>query len=52
MESAGRALGSVVNKMKVCPNLSFSIFTQLYDSMLAPVLFTLLGVGIYGGYWL
>lgn len=43
-ESAGRALGSVVNKMKVCPDLSFPIFTRLYDFMVAPVLFYAAGV--------
>lgn len=43
-ESAGRALGAVVNKMKVCPELSFDIFTKLYDSMVEPVLFYAAGV--------
>ncbi len=38
-DSAGRALRSVVRKMKQCPYLRFSIFTKLYDVMVSPVLF-------------
>lgn len=32
-ESAGRALGSVLSKMKSCTDLGFSTFTQLYKSL-------------------
>lgn len=31
VESSGKALGFVVNKMIVCPYLRFPIFTWLYD---------------------
>ena len=43
-ESAGRALGSVMNKIKLCPELSFSTFTKLYDSMVGSILFYAAGV--------
>ncbi len=43
-ESAGRVLGTVMNKMKVCPDLSFSTFSKLYDQWLAQCLFHAAGV--------
>lgn len=46
-DSAGRALGAVINKMKVCPDLSFATYTQLFDSMVAPILFYAAGVWGY-----
>ncbi len=30
-QSAGRALGSLLNRVKSCDNLSFHTFTQLYN---------------------
>lgn len=38
-ESAGRALRSVLSKMKLCTDLGFSTFTQLYKSLVDSVLF-------------
>lgn len=46
-DSAGRALGAVINKMKVCPDLSFTTYSQLFDSMVAPILFYAAGVWGY-----
>jgi len=43
-ESAGRALGSVLSKMKLCTDLGFSTFTQLYKSLVDSVLFYTAGV--------
>lgn len=36
--SASRALGSVINKLKVCKDLGYSTYTQLYDACVSPVL--------------
>ena len=36
-QSAGRALGSVMNKVKHCGHLGFNTFTQLYESGVCPV---------------
>ena len=36
-QSAGRALGSVMNKVKHCGHLGFKTFTQLYESGVCPV---------------
>ena len=33
-DSAGRALGSVVNKLKICKDLGYSTYSKLYDAML------------------
>ena len=43
-ESAGSALGSVLSKMKLCTDLGFSTFTQLYKSLVDSVLFYAAGV--------
>lgn len=43
-ESAGRASGSVLSKMKLCSDLCFSTFTQLYKSLVDSVLFYAAGV--------
>lgn len=43
-ESAGRALGSVLSEMKLCTDLGFSTFTQLYKSLVDSVLFYTAGV--------
>ena len=45
-ESAGRALGAVLSKVKVCPDIGFSTFTRLFDSMVGSVLFY--GAGVWG----
>lgn len=36
-QSAGRALGSVINKVKHCGALGFHTYTQLYNSRVCPV---------------
>ena len=36
-QSAGRALGSIMNKVKHCGNLGFNTYTQLYESGVCPV---------------
>ncbi|XP_023814791.1 uncharacterized protein LOC111947977 [Oryzias latipes] len=46
-DSAGRALGAVINKMKVCPELSLDTFSKLYDAMVGSVLFYSAGVWGY-----
>lgn len=43
-ESAGRALGSLLSKLKVCPDLGFSIFSRLYSSLVESVLFYAAGI--------
>jgi len=43
-EAAGRALGSVLSKMKLCTDLGFLTFTQLYKSLVDSVLFYAAGV--------
>ena len=43
-ESAGRALGSIMCKMKACPDLGFLTFSKLYDSMVGSILFYAAGV--------
>ncbi len=43
-ESARRALGSVLSKMKSCTDLGFSTFTHLYKSLVDSVLFYAAGV--------
>ena len=35
-QSAGRALGSIMNKVKHCGNLGFNTYTQLYESGFDP----------------
>ncbi len=37
-DSAGRALGSVINKLKVCKELGYSTYTQLYQACVSPIL--------------
>lgn len=37
-DSAGRALGSVVNKLKICRDLGYSTYSQLYDACVSPIL--------------
>ena len=37
-DSAGRALGSVINKMKVCNDLGYCTYTKLYDVCVSPIL--------------
>ena len=36
-DSAGRALGSVLNKVKACKDLGYHTYTQLYQSCVCPV---------------
>ena len=36
-DSAGRALGSVVNKLKICKDLGYSTYSQLYDACVSPI---------------
>ena len=36
-DSAGRALGSVLNKVKACKDLGYYTYTQLYQSCVCPV---------------
>lgn len=43
-ESTGRALGSVLSEIKLCPDLSFSTFTKLYNPLVGSVLFYAAGV--------
>lgn len=35
--SAGRPLGSVINKLKVCKDLGYSTYSQLYDVCVLPI---------------
>ncbi len=44
--SAGRALGSVINKIKANKDLGFKSYTTLFDSCVAPIL--LYGSGVWG----
>ena len=37
-DSAGRALGSVINQMKVCNDLGYFTYTQLYNACVSPIL--------------
>ena len=37
-DSAGRALGSVINKMTVCNDLGYFTYTQLYNACVSPIL--------------
>ncbi len=37
-DSAGRALGSVVSKIKICKTLGYSTFSLLYDACVSPIL--------------
>ena len=43
-DSAGRALGGLLSKLKVCPDLSFSVFSKLYNSLVDSILFYAAGV--------
>ena len=36
---AGRALGSVVNKLKICKDIGYSTYSQLYDVCVSPIFF-------------
>lgn len=45
-ESASRALGAVLSKTKLCPDLGFATFTKLYNSMVESVL--LYAAGVWG----
>ncbi len=45
-DSAGRALGSVLSKVKTCRDLEFYSFTQLYKSCVRPV--SGYAVGVWG----
>ena len=36
-DSAGRALGSVVNKLKIGKDLGYSTYSQLYDACVSPI---------------
>lgn len=37
-DSAGRALGSVINKIKVCNDMGYFTYTQLYNACVSPIL--------------
>ena len=43
-DSASRALGAILSKMKLCPDLGFVTFTKLYDTMVSSILFYAAGV--------
>ena len=45
-DSAGRALGAVLNKVKLCRDLGYKTYTQLYNSCVCPVLDY--GAGVWG----
>lgn len=44
VDSAGQAVGSVVNKLKICKDLDYLTYTQLYDACVSPKLNSAAGV--------
>uniref|UniRef100_A0A8C2G2U3 Reverse transcriptase n=1 Tax=Cyprinus carpio TaxID=7962 RepID=A0A8C2G2U3_CYPCA len=51
--SASRALGSVINKLKICKDLSFATYSQLHEACVSPVLNYAAGVwGNCSGAWM
>ena len=46
-DSAGRALGSVINKMKVVREMGHKTYTQLYNACISPILSY--AAGVWGG---
>ncbi len=46
-DTAGRALGSIISKMKNCKDLSYTTFSMLYDAWVSPIL--LYAAGVWGG---
>ena len=45
--SAGRALGSVVNKLKICKDLGYATYTHLFEACVSPVLNYAAGIWRY-----
>ena len=43
-DSAGRAVGSIVSKMKFCKDIGYSTFSQLYEACVCPILVYAAGV--------
>ena len=49
-DSAGKTLGAVLNKVKLCRDLGFKTYTQLYNSCVCPILDYSAGVWGYGNF--
>ena len=43
-DSAGRAVGSIISKMKFCKDIGYSTYSQLYDACVCPILVYAAGV--------